>query len=162
MDEKDIRILYTAIERGTQSPEDISNAIDVPKSTVHYRLENLKQEGVIKNELLDVDITDFGMMTKVISEIQAEYDEGYHNIVGDQLAEIEGINQVYFVMGDTDFVVIANIHSREMVEELISSYESIDEIKRTSSRFVIKTIKANGQPIRDFDLDTLIEGFNTN
>jgi DNA-binding Lrp family transcriptional regulator len=99
-------------------------------------------------------------MTVVISKIQAEYGEGYHNVVGDRLAEIEGVNQVYFVMGDTDFIVIASIHSREMVEQLISAYESIDEVKRTSSRFVIKTIKSNEQPILDFDLETLITEFD--
>lgn len=61
-------------------------------------------------------------------------------------------------MGDTDFVVIATIHSRAMVEELISAYESIDAVERTSSSsFVITTVKESNHRLAEFNLDTLLE-----
>jgi hypothetical protein len=44
-----------------------------------------------------------------------------------------------------------------MVEDLISSYERIDEIERTSTNFVITTIKNERTPFRDFELDTLTD-----
>ena len=60
-------------------------------------------------------------------------------------------------MGDTDFVVIARLTSRDMVEGLVEEYESIDEISRTSSKFAITTIKedTNIGMIRDYDKDML-------
>lgn len=157
MDEKDVRILYAALEERSRSPEHIASVTDIPKSTVHYRLDKLQEEGILKNDLFEVDMEKLGLSMRAISEVQAIYDEDYHNQVGQQLADIEGVNQVYFTMGDTDFIVIASVRSREMVEELISAYESIDAVQRTSSKFVIKTVKHSQYPFVDFNLETLID-----
>jgi DNA-binding Lrp family transcriptional regulator len=161
MDEKDVRILYAALEERSKSPEHIASVTDIPKSTVHYRLDKLQERGILKNDLFEVDMEKLGLSMQVISDVQAHYDEEYHNEVGNQLSEIEGVNQVYFTMGDTDFVVIATVRSREMVEQLISAYESIDAVQRTSSKFVIKAVKNSAYPFTDFELETLIDELGT-
>jgi DNA-binding Lrp family transcriptional regulator len=160
MDEKDVRILYAALETKSRSPEEIASVTDIPKSTVHYRLDKLKEDGIVKNDLFEVDMEKLGLSMRAISEVRAVYDEGYHNEVGNQLAAIEGVNEVYFTMGDTDFIVIATVQSREMVEDLISAYESIDSVERTSSKFVIKTVKQSTHPLTDFELETLLGTVN--
>lgn len=155
MDERDVEILKAIAEVGEPSPKIIEAETGIPKSTVHYRLEKLREAGVIEDELFNLDMAAFGLDLTVVSEINAEYDEGYHETVGQKLSDIEGVNQVYFTMGDTDFIVIAHLADRKMVEELIASYERIDEVKRSSTSFVISTIKNEGTPLRDFELDTL-------
>lgn len=155
MDERDVEILKAIADLGEPSPKVIEEATGIPKSTVHYRLENLREEGVIKDDLFNLDLNAIGLDLTVISEVNAEYEEGYHEEVGRQLSEIEGVNQVYFTMGDTDFIVIANLADRKMVEDLISAYERIEEVKRTSTSFVITTIKNEQTPLRDFELETL-------
>ncbi|WP_222918130.1 Lrp/AsnC family transcriptional regulator [Natrinema sp. SYSU A 869] len=157
MDERNIRILQAIAELGTGSPDEISNHTDIPKSTVHYRLTKLKEDDIVANDLFDVDLEKLGLEMTVISEVIAEYDEQYHEEVGEQLAAIEGVNQVYFTMGDTDFVVIAHLSDREMVHRLISDYERIDEVVRTSSQFVVETVKNEPHPLNDFELDTVVE-----
>lgn len=157
MDEKDITILDAVSKIGAESPEKISHETSIPKSTVHYRLEQLREEGIIQNDLFDLDLTKIGLNITVISEVLAEYREGYHNEVGEKLAEIEGVNQVYFTMGDTDFIVIAHLANRGMVEDLVESFESIDAVERTSSKFVIKAAKNESHPLNDFSLDMLTE-----
>lgn len=156
IDEKDIQILSTIAKLGTGSPDKISAEIDVPKSTIHYRLDNLREEGVITNDLFDVDLEKIGLSLTVITEVQADYREGYHDEVGRKLMDIEGANQVYFTMGDTDFIVISRLASREMIEELIEQFEAIDEISRTSSKFVIKTLKDESRPLNDFEIETIL------
>lgn len=59
-------------------------------------------------------------------------------------------------MGDTDFVAIANLRNRAMVERLIDEYEPIPEVERTSSRFVISTIENDQRPLRNYDIETLV------
>ncbi len=156
MDEKDIRILTAIARDGTASPDEIENATGIPKSTVHYRLNQLREAGVIENDLYDINLEKVGLSITLISEIWAEFGEGYHDTVGEKLAAVEGVNQVYFTMGDTDFVVIAHLANREMVETLVEDYESIDEIERTSSKFVITTVKDEQNPLNDFDVETLV------
>lgn len=157
MDERNIRILQAIADLGTGSPDEISEHTDIPKSTVHYRLTKLKEDGIVTNDLFDVDLEKLGLEITVISEVIAEYEEQYHEEVGEKLADIEGVNQVYFTMGDTDFVVIAHLSDREMVQRLISDYERIDEVVRTSSQFVVETVKDEPHPLNDFELETLVE-----
>ena len=157
MDEKDIRILKAAVANGTNSPDGIHEHTGIPKSTVHYRLDQLRESGVIENDLLDLDLSKLGLSITIISEIYAEFGEGYHDEVGQQLADVEGINQVYFTMGDTDFVVIGHVTDRAMVESVVDAYESIEEINRTSSKFVIATVKNERHAINDFEHDTLVD-----
>ncbi|WP_254531304.1 Lrp/AsnC family transcriptional regulator [Natrinema gelatinilyticum] len=157
MDEKDIRILTAIAKDGTASPDKIEDTTGIPKSTVHYRLNRLRESGVIENDLYDIDLEKVGLSITLISEVWAEFEEGYHDLVGEKLAAVEGVNQVYFTMGDTDFVVIAHVANREMVETLVEDYEAIEEIERTSSKFVITTVKDERNPLNDFDVETLVE-----
>lgn len=157
MDERDIKIIKKIAEIGEPSPKEIAEVTGIPKSTIHYRLENLREEGIIKDGLFTIDLEKVGLNLTVITEVMAEYSQEYHEKVGQKLSDIEGVNQVYFTAGDTDFIVIAHFASREMVEDLISSYEKIDEIERTSTNFVITTIKNERTPFRDFELDTLTD-----
>ncbi|GAA1302576.1 Lrp/AsnC family transcriptional regulator [Streptomyces sanglieri] len=162
LDERDFEILCAIAECETSSSEAIHEATDIPKSTVHYRIQNMKENGVIKNDLLELDREKIGLEITVISEVWAEFGEGYHEEVGQKLSEVEGVNQVYFTMGDTDFIVIARLTSRDMVEHLVEDYESIDEIRRTSSKFAISTIKEDVGigSLRDYESETLLAGFN--
>lgn len=157
MDEKDIQILTTIAEEGINSPEKIEKHTDIPKSTVHYRLNQLREDGVLKNDLSDMDLAEIGLSITLITEVYAEFGEGYHETVGEKIADIEGVNQVYFTIGDTDFIVISHVVDRKMAESLIGDYEAIDEITRTSSKFAITRVKDESHPINDFEYDTLVD-----
>ncbi|USZ73720.1 Lrp/AsnC family transcriptional regulator [Natronosalvus halobius] len=156
MDTKDIRILKSIAKLETGSAEQIAAETDIPKSTVHYRLDSLREEGMVTNDLFDLDLEKLGLDITVITEVWADYDEEYHDQVGEKLREIEGVNQVYFTMGDTDFVLISRLPSRDMIERVVRQFEAIDEVNRTSSIFTIKTIKDENRPLNDFALETLL------
>lgn len=157
LDAKDIRILRAIAIEETTSTDRIHEVTDIPKSTVHYRLTNMREAGVFKNDLYEIDYQTAGLEIVLISEVWAEYGKGYHTVVGDKLAEVEGVNNVYFTMGETDFIVIARLPSRDHVESLITNFESIPEIQRTSSKFVITTIKdtESATVLRDYSEETL-------
>jgi DNA-binding Lrp family transcriptional regulator len=161
LDERDFKILFAIAECGSFSTEEVHEATDIPKSTVHYRIQNLKENDIITNDLFELDREKLGLEITIISEVWAEFGEGYHEEIGRKLTDIEGVNQVYFTMGDTDFIVIARLTSRDMVERLVEDYEAVDEIRRTSSKFAITTIKEDTGIglLRDFDKETLLEGY---
>jgi len=99
LDARDVRILRSIAENDSTSPERIQEETNIPKSTVHYRIKNMKDRGVIKNDLFEIDFEKAGLGLTVISEVLAEFGEGYQEEVGKALAEIEGVNEVYFMMG---------------------------------------------------------------
>jgi DNA-binding Lrp family transcriptional regulator len=157
MDRRDLQILKAIAEHQIDSPSKIHEETGIPESTIYYRLNNLREQGIIKNDLYDVDLEKLGLGLTIIIEVVATYKEDYHEKIGEKLSEIEGVSQVHFTMGERDFVVIAHVPNREEVERLIGDFEKIDEVQRTESKFTITTIKNEPRVIHTYSLDKLEE-----
>ena len=156
MDERDVRLLKAIADLGTGSPEKLHAETDIPVSTIHYRLNNLRDAGVIENDLYDLDHEELGLGVTVIVEVLADYDGPYEEFA-DELLTVEGVTQAFFTMGETDFVVIARLSSSDTVERLISDFERIPEVERTNSTFTIATLRDEPRAPATYDLETLVE-----
>ena len=156
MDERDVTILKAIEDLGTGSPEKLSEETDIPVSTIHYRLNNLREDGVIENDLYDIDLEKAGLGVTVLVEVLANYEGSYEDF-GDRLLEVEGVTQAYFTMGETDFIVIARLPNSDAVERLISDFESIEGVERTNSTFVISALRDGERPLRSYGLESLVE-----
>jgi len=91
-------------------------------STIHYRLNNLREDGVIENDLYDLDHEALGLGVTVIVEVLADY-EGPYEEFAEELLAVEGVTEAFFTMGETDFVVLARLSSSDTVERPISDFE---------------------------------------
>ena len=156
MDERDVTILKAIADLGTGSPEQLSEETDIPVSTIHYRLNNLREEGVIENDLYDIDLEKAGLGVTVIVEVLADYSDSYDEF-GEKLLAVEGVTQSYFAMGETDFILVARLPDSDAVERLISDFEAIDGVERTNSTFVISTLRDTDNPLESYSLETLVE-----
>ncbi|GAB7090706.1 Lrp/AsnC family transcriptional regulator [Halorubrum luteum] len=156
MDERDVRLLKAIADLGTGSPEQLHEETDIPVSTIHYRLNNLRDAGVIENDLYDFDHEELGLGVTVIVEVLADYDGPYEEFA-EQLLTVEGVTQAFFTMGETDFVVIARLSSSDTVERLISDFERIPQVERTNSTFTVATLRDEPRAPSTYDLETLVE-----
>ncbi|MFA9516301.1 Lrp/AsnC family transcriptional regulator [Halopenitus sp. H-Gu1] len=156
MDERDVRLLKAIADLGTGSPDRLHEETDIPVSTIHYRLNNLRDAGVIENDIYDIDHEALGLGVTVIVEVLADYDGPYEEVADDLLA-VEGVTQAFFTMGETDFIVIARLSSSDAVERLIGDFEAIPEVERTNSTFVISSLRDEPRAPATYDLETLIE-----
>lgn len=154
MDERDVTLLKAISDLGTGSPDRLHEETGIPVSTIHYRLNNLRESGVIQNDLYDVDLDAFGLGVTVIVEVLADYDR--YEQISEELLDIEGVTQLYFTMGETDFVVVARLPDSDDVERLIRDFESIDEVERTNSTFVVSSLRDSSRPLESYSLDTLL------
>ncbi|AOW80255.1 AsnC family transcriptional regulator [Halodesulfurarchaeum formicicum] len=156
MDERDVAILKAISDLGTGSPDQLHEETGIPVSTIHYRLNNLREEGIITNDLYDFDHEKLGLGVTIIVEVLAEY-EGSADEVEDALFNIEGVTQVFFTMGETDFIVLARLPDSDSVERLIADFESIPEVDRTNSTFVVSTLRDESRAPATYDLETLTD-----
>ncbi|MFC4551532.1 MULTISPECIES: Lrp/AsnC family transcriptional regulator [Halorussus] len=156
MDERDVTILKAISDLATGSPEKLSEETGIPVSTIHYRLNNLREEGIIENDLYDVDLEKAGLGVTVLVEVLVDYSGSYEDF-GEKLLDIEGVTQAHFTMGETDFIVVARLPDSDAVERLISEFEAIDEVERTNSTFVISTLRDAVRPLESYSLETLVE-----
>ncbi|WP_380677102.1 Lrp/AsnC family transcriptional regulator [Salinigranum sp. GCM10025319] len=155
MDERDVRLLKAISDLGTGSPDRLHEETGIPVSTIHYRLNNLREAGIIENDLYDVDLDAVGLGVTVIVEVLADYDS--YEAMSEELLAVEGVTQLYFTMGETDFVLVARLPDSDEVERLISDFESIPQVDRTNSTFVISSLRDSNRPLQSYSLDSLLE-----
>lgn len=156
MDKKDIQILKALEELETTSTETVSEVTGIPLSTIHYRLNNLRDTGVIKNDRLDLDLDKFGLGVTILVEVFTKDDQS-HTESGQAIAEIEGVTKVFFTMGETDFIALARLPDSDSVERLISDFEELDAVARTDSTFVIERELDSHYPLQNYTEETLVE-----
>jgi len=156
MDERDVTLLKAIADLGTGSPEALHEETDIPVSTIHYRLNNLRDDGVVTNDLYDVDLDAVGLDVTVVLEVLTSYDGSYED-VADQINTIEGVTQTFFTMGETDFVVVARLPDSDEVERLISDFEALAPVDRTNSTFVIDRQKDSQRALESYSLDSLLD-----
>ncbi len=155
MDEKDLRILKTMADLETTSTERVSDETGIPISTIHYRLNNLREDGVIENDRFDVDLDELGLEVTVLVEVFLK-DDRYHEESGRAIADIEGVTKVFFTMGETDFVALARLPDSNAVERLISDFEELDAVARTNSTFVIGRELDSNYPLQQYSEERLV------
>ena len=156
LDERDLEILWTISETGTRNIEKLEDMTGIPRSTISYRINNLRDKGVLANEVFDMDLEELGLELVVISEIHVDVRSHSIDDVGESIADIEGVNQVYYTMGETDFISIAYLPAHESIQRLMNEFGSLDGILRTNSKYVVGTYKNNRNPLSDYALDTII------
>ena len=138
LDEIDLAILERVENDFEVSLETLSEDLDLSKSAIHYRLNKLKDNGVIQSVTADVDPLALGLEIAAITDVMVTHERGYSRKMGEKLMALDGVEQVYYTMGDVDFVVISRVQTRDQLNDLIDRIITIDGVNETSSKFVMQ------------------------
>jgi DNA-binding Lrp family transcriptional regulator len=144
LDETDLAILERVEEDFDVSLETLAEELDLSKSAIHYRLNKLKDNGVIRGVTADVDPMALGLEMVAITDVSVTHEQGYSEDVGESLSAIDGVEQVFYTMGDVDFVAISRVQSREQLNDLVERMVAVEEVNETSSRFVMREFDSDG------------------
>ncbi|ELY38944.1 Lrp/AsnC family transcriptional regulator [Natronorubrum tibetense] len=141
LDENDLEIIRELEQNDEKNLEELAAELDLSKSTIHYRLNRLKENGVITDISADINPQSLGLAMVVITEVNVSHERGYADEIGDGLVNVEGVQQVYYTMGDVDFVVISRVQNHDQMNEVVDDIVAIDGVNETSSRFVMRELK---------------------
>jgi Lrp/AsnC family transcriptional regulator, leucine-responsive regulatory protein len=157
LDETDLKIMEAIEENYEQSLEELAEVLDISKSTIHYRMNKLKEQGVISKPSVAVDPHSLGLNMLIITEVSVSHESGYADKLGSQLADVEGVVEAFYTMGDVDFVVLSRVQNREQMNKVIDDIIAIEGVDETSSRFVMQELKTGSNV-----MSTLSEEMRTN
>lgn len=143
LDDVDLRLLSYIEEDFDVNLEELSDELDFSKSAIYYRLNKLREKGVIKRVSADLDPLSLGLNMVMITDVTVAHESGYAEDIGSKLTEIPGVQQVYYTMGDVDFVAISRVQNREQMNQLVDDIVAIEGVDETSSKFVMKELKAD-------------------
>ena len=149
LDANDIEILRQLEQNDEKNLEELAAELDLSKSN-----------GVIRDISADIDPQSLGLGMVVITEVNVSHERGYADDIGDKLVDVEGVQQVYYTMGDVDFMVISRVQNHDQMNEIIDNIVATDGVNETSSRFVMRELKNENRILENMSeemIDNVLE-----
>ena len=137
LDETDLALLEQVEADFDVSLETIADELGLSKSAVHYRLNKLEANGVIRGVTADVDPLALGLEMTAVTDVMVTHETGYSEAIGESLVALDGVEHVYYTMGDVDFVVVSRVQSRDQLNDLIDRIVAVEGVNETASKFVL-------------------------
>lgn len=153
LDETDIAILEILQTDCQKTLGRIAEELKIPKSTVHYRVKRLEEEKMILGYYAKVDGAKIGNDYLTITFVRAKYGPSYHKRVGKELTRIPGVLAVYFIFGQTDFVVLTRSNDRDDFMKKLEKMTNMTDIERTHTKIVAKILKEDFRVCFDDKID---------
>lgn len=141
LDQIDVAIIEILKKNCRLSLDEIAKKVGIPKSTLHYRIKRLEEEGIIEGYYTKINNEKLGKNFLTVTFIRAKYKSGYHEKVGQELSKIPGVWAVYFVFGENDFIIITRSESTEDYLKKLETIMNMPEIERTNTQVIAKVIK---------------------
>jgi len=139
IDELDIKIIKELQTDSRQSYREIAEKLKVAEGTIYNRIGKLKEAGVIRRFMADIDYSKIGYeLTSLIGVI----------VKGGKLPEIEkkiaeepNVTAVYDVTGEYDAIVVAKFEDRAGLNCLVKQLLTMPGVDRTYTMVVLNTLK---------------------
>jgi Lrp/AsnC family transcriptional regulator, leucine-responsive regulatory protein len=119
LDSFDFRILDLIQKDAAMPQRDIAEAVNLSASAVNRRIAAMQKDGVILRQAAIVDPAKVGRLITIIVEVSLESERP------DQLDKVRkrfvacpAVNQVYYVTGEVDFVLILTVKDMAEFEAL--------------------------------------------
>lgn len=141
LDETDLGILKVLQEDSRTPLEKIADELRTPKSTIHYRIKRLEEEGIIEGYHAKINHEKLGKNYLTVTFVRAKYGPGYHEKAGRKFSGIPGVWAVYFILGESDFIILTRSSDREDYLRKLEKLMSMPEIERTNTRVIARVIK---------------------
>lgn len=143
MDEKDKKIIDILKQDSSMTMRQISKKTKIPITTVHKRIQRLKQDSVIKKFTIEVDHKKTGNPFFVIILMSVDYSllrklgKNQHQLA-DEIKEFPEVERVDIVTGTIDMVIWVRVKNVEDFDNfLLKKFQNINGIDRTQSLVVI-------------------------
>ncbi|KZN24462.1 AsnC family transcriptional regulator [Haladaptatus sp. R4] len=155
LDEKDFKILQWLDREGDIDVDEVSDELGISTSTVYYRLDKYRKQGILAGTVSKLDARELGLELTVISEIKSDYGPGYDEI-GECLTDISGVQTVYFMLGEKSFTVIAHLRDHDHLQEYIDDIIHTDGVEHSSTQIALRTFKDESRLLVNYDDEDLM------
>ena len=160
LDETDFRLLRELDENGEIDADEIAKELDISQSTVYYRLEKYREQGILTGTISHLDRHKLGLGMTAISEIKTVYGPEAKE-VGERLAQLSGVQQVYSMIGEMSFYVISHVRDHDHLQSLIEEIIETDGVENSATHIVLRTFKEESRLLVNYDDEDLEQLFNS-
>jgi len=150
LDETDFQLLRALDKDGEIDADEIATELEISQSTVYYRLEKYREQGILKDKLSHLDRHKLGLGMTAITEIKTVYGPESMD-VGRRIQELSGVQQVYSMLGEMSFYVISHVRDHEHLQSLVESIIETEGVENSATHIVLRTFKEEPRLLVNYD-----------
>ena len=141
---KDKLILETLKEDARLSSQAISKLTGIPITTVHYRLKNLKKQGVIKGQTIKIDHKKVGkeflVYVVVFLDIKEIRKKGiFQEDVVKKFLKFKAVEKATITVGEGSCILRVRVSDKEEYSKfLLEELQQVDGVDDTKSLIALK------------------------
>jgi Lrp/AsnC family transcriptional regulator, leucine-responsive regulatory protein len=142
-DDFDLKILNLLQQNNRLSQREISEAVNLSASAVNRRIAAMESAGIIHANVALVDPAKVGRPITIIVEVSVESERlPLIDQVKARFVACKQVQQVYYVTGETDFVLVINVADMSEYEQLTRQLFFADgNVKRFRTMVVMERSK---------------------
>ena len=143
LDDFDRRLLNLVQQDAGQTAEQLSEAVPLSPSAIQRRLRRMREGGVIERDISVVDPRKVGRPTFFIVALEVERERPELLIELKQwLSAEEHIQQVFYVTGEADFILVVTAPDIESYDALMSRLVSKNpNVRRFTTNIALGVVK---------------------
>ncbi len=139
LDNIDKELLRILQENADITYAELSKLLNISPSTVYVRVKRLKEKGIIKRVVAEVDPEHLGYRLKAIVFLSIDIKK--YNKVVSELLKIPQVKVVYDITGEWTFSLEVLVKDHKELSELLDRLGRIDGIQQTSTAVVLRVLK---------------------
>ncbi len=143
LDATDMRLLKELKENARENIASLSKKLGIPRTTVHYRIKKLVDEGIIEKFTVKPNYKKLNLGTTAFILARYDPDSGLtQREVADRVAALEGVYEVHIVAGEWDLLIKVRAPNAEEIGKIVvDRLREIKGIDQTVTMVSFVTVK---------------------
>ncbi len=120
VDEKDYKILEELKKNSRQTTTELSDKLEIPRTTIHYRINKMKEEELIKRFTVVPDYSKLDKGTTAYILISFDPKEGKtQRETAEEISEMERVHELHIISGEWDIIVKVRGKTAEEIGDIV-------------------------------------------
>ena len=143
IDEKDDVILAELKKNARNSTKNIATKVNIPRVTVHDRIQKMIERGIIKSFNVTIDYKKIGLSTEVFIFVSFLFNpEVSQRELARRIAQLPGVSEVHIISGEYDLLLKVRGKSLEEIGKLVvDKLRQLKGVGRTLTCACFETVK---------------------
>ncbi|ADT84805.1 MULTISPECIES: Lrp/AsnC family transcriptional regulator [Thermococcus] len=143
LDKIDLKLLEELKKNARENIAALSKKLGIPRTTVHYRIKKLVEEGVIEKFTIKPNYKKLNLGTTAFILARYDPDSGLtQREVAERVATINGVYEVHIIAGEWDLLIKVRAASAEDIGKIvIDKLREIKGIDQTVTMVSFVTVK---------------------
>ena len=140
-DETDLKIIKLLEDNSKMNYREIAENIGVAVGTVHNRINNLKENKIIKNFTINIDTERLGYQITaiILMQIKGKFIEEIEK----ELEKKPNVYGIYDTTGDWDSIVMVKFKKTADLNAFLKDLNKMEHVERTSTSVCLNVVKEN-------------------